>query len=272
VPELPEVETIRRGLARRIAGRRISGYRLLGGHLLQGCRPGELRRLRGRRVLELGRRGKYLIITLDDGMSLVFHLKMTGQFLLDESGRPPDRHTHLILRFGRWSQDLRFRDVRKFGRLRLVRREGGGPDDPFRDLGPEPLEVSLGAFERLVRRRPGRLKSLLLDQNFLAGIGNIYADEILFEAGLHPLTSASRLSPARVRRLWLAVRQVLGRAVARGGSSIRDYIDAEGRAGHFQLEHKVYGRGSLPCRRCGRPVRRIVIGGRSTHFCPRCQK
>jgi formamidopyrimidine-DNA glycosylase len=272
VPELPEVETIRRGLARRITGRRISGCRLLGAHLLQGCRPEDLRRLRGRRVLELGRRGKYLIVTLEEGMSLVFHLKMTGQFLLADAGRPPDRHTHFILGFSRWSQDLRFRDARKFGRLRLVRRGASTRDDPFLDLGPEPLEIGLDAFARLIRGRKGRLKSLLLNQNFLAGIGNIYADEILFEAGLHPLTSARRLSPARVRRLWLAVRRVLGRAVARGGSSIRDYVDAEGRAGHFQLEHKVYGRDSLPCRRCGRPVRRMVIGGRSAHFCPGCQR
>jgi formamidopyrimidine-DNA glycosylase len=271
MPELPEVETIRRSLDRRLVGRRISGCRVLHGHVLQGCRPADLRRLQGLKVTELGRRGKYLIIALENGTRLVFHLKMTGQFLLGPAARPRDRHTHIILRFTGWGQDLRFRDVRKFGRLRLDRGKAGGQDGAFQGLGPEPLQVGLDEFARLIRRRTGRMKSLLLDQGFLAGIGNIYADEILFAARLHPLASAARLSPEKIRRLWRSLRRILRRAVARGGSTIRDYQDAQGRVGLFQLEHKAYGRASLPCRRCGRPISRMVIGGRSTHFCARCQ-
>jgi formamidopyrimidine-DNA glycosylase len=212
-----------------------------------------------------------LIIALENGTRLVFHLKMTGQFLIARAGRPYDRHTPVILRFAGWRKELRFRDVRKFGRMRLVRGKEGEEDRVFQKLGPEPLQLGLDEFARLIRRRSGRLKSLLLNQGFLAGIGNIYADEILFEARIHPLSSAARLSPERVRRLWRSLRRVLGRALARGGSSIRDYKDVEGRIGLFQLEHKVYGRTSLPCRRCGRPIRRMIVGGRSTHFCPRCQ-
>jgi len=271
MPELPEVETIRRSLEPRLVGRRLAGCRLPGRHVLQDCRPDKLRKLRGLRVLGLGRRGKYLIIALEDKTSLVFHLKMTGQFFFGPTGRPLDRHTHFVLRLAGGREDLRFRDVRKFGRLRLVEGEGSEGAALFPGLGPEPLEVGLEDFTRLIRRRAGRLKSLLLNQSFLAGIGNIYADEILFAARLHPRASAAGLSPAKVRRLWLSVRRILGRAVARGGSTIRDYRDAEGRVGLFQLEHKVYGRATQPCYRCRRPIRREVLGGRSTHFCPRCQ-
>ena len=271
MPELPEVETIRRSLARRLVGRRLAGCRVMGPHVLQGCRPAELRQLRGLRVADLGRRGKYLIIVLEKGVSLVFHLKMTGQFLLGGAERPLDRHTHFVLRLAGGKEDLRFRDVRKFGRLRLVRGREDELESAFSGLGPEPLQLGRDEFARLLGRRSGRLKSLLLNQSFLAGIGNIYADEILFAARLHPLASAARLRPAQIGRLWRSLQRVLGRAVARGGSTIRDYRDADGRAGFFQLEHKVYGRASLPCRRCRQPVRRIVIGGRSTHFCPRCQ-
>jgi len=271
MPELPEVETIRRSLARCLVGRRLAGCRLLGRHVLQGCRPAQLRQLRGLRVADLGRRGKYLIITLDRGVGLVFHLKMTGQLLWGSTRRPLDRHTHFVLRFAGGKEELRFRDVRKFGRLRLVRVNEGGLESAFSGLGPEPLQLGREEFARLLEGRTGRLKSLLLNQGFLAGIGNIYADEILFAARLHPMASAASLSPAQVGRLWRSLRRVLGQAVARGGSTIRDYRDTDGRPGFFQLEHYVYGRASLPCRRCRQSIRRVVIGGRSTHFCPRCQ-
>jgi formamidopyrimidine-DNA glycosylase len=194
---------------------------------------------------------------------------MTGQLQECPADAALDGHTHFVLRLaGR--RELRFRDVRKFGRLRIL-GPGEGEAAFLESLGPEPLEVDWPLFAELIRRRKGRLKSLLLNQRFLAGIGNIYADEILFEAGLHPLRPASRLGPSRTRKLWSSMRRVLARAVSRGGSSIRDYADAGGRPGRFQLEHKVYGRGGLACRRCGTAVRRLVVGGRSTHFCPRCQ-
>lgn len=269
MPELPEVETIARGLDRRFGGCRIAGCRYASPHLLKAAGRADLRRLRGCRLLGVRRRGKYLIFDLERGTRLVFHLKMTGQFLECASGRERDRHTHLVLSFGR-GRELRFRDVRKFGRLRLVR--GDERSALPAGLGPEPLALGRRRFLELLGARRGRLKSLLLNQRFLAGIGNIYADEILFEAGLDPLRPASGLDEARALRLWSGMRRILSRAVRRGGSSIRDYADAEGRLGRFQFEHKVYGRAGAPWARCGAAVRRLVVGGRSTHFCSRCQK
>ncbi|MBN2199625.1 MAG: bifunctional DNA-formamidopyrimidine glycosylase/DNA-(apurinic or apyrimidinic site) lyase [Candidatus Aminicenantes bacterium] len=269
MPELPEVETIARGLARRFVGRRILRCRHLSPHLLEGRGRSVLRALRGRRILDIRRRGKHLIFVVDGGYVMVFHLKMTGQFLASAAEDTRDRHTHLVLSFDR-GRELRFRDTRKFGRLRLARKDAQAALP--KGLGPEPLEVGRNRFLELLGRRRGRLKSLLLNQGFVAGIGNIYADEILFEARLSPVRPASGLEPSEAQRLWSGMRRILSRAVTCGGSSIRDYTDADGRPGRFQFEHKVYGRAGRPCPRCGVPIRRLVIGGRSTHFCPFCQK
>jgi len=269
MPELPEVETIARGLARWFAGRVILRCRHVSPHLLKGSGRAGLRRLPGRRIVDIRRRGKYLIFELGRGMKMVFHLKMTGQFLVCGADDARDRHTHLVLSFGR-RREIRFRDTRKFGRLYLV--NGDVRRVLPETLGPEPLDVGRRRFLDLLGRRRGRLKSLLVNQSFLAGIGNIYADEILFDARLAPLRPASGLDPVEARRLWRSMRRILARAVRCGGSSIRDYADAEGRLGRFQLEHKVYGRAGVPCPRCGVAVRRLVVGGRATHFCPSCQK
>jgi formamidopyrimidine-DNA glycosylase len=197
---------------------------------------------------------------------------MTGQFHWTKKGEPRDAPTHLGVFFKDIDRELRFRDVRKFGFLRCLETPSPFDCEELRPLGPEPLELDDRDFPGLISRRKGRLKSLLLDQSFLAGIGNIYADEILFEAGLHPLTPASRLSKKEIGRLWAAIRRILKKAVAAGGSSIRDYKDADGRDGLFQNDHRVYGRMDLPCPRCGANVRRLVIGGRASFFCPRCQR
>jgi formamidopyrimidine-DNA glycosylase len=225
--------------------------------------------LLGRRVMAIGRRGKYLIVCLDEGYLLI-HLKMSGRLQVVSNRHPFDKHVHVLLGLDN-DHELRFHDVRKFGRIYLV-------DDPLQvtaRLGPEPLadEFTLDDFRERLERRSGRLKSLLLNQEFLAGVGNIYADEVLFVARLHPLRKADSLRGEEQDRLYEAIRSVLRQAIGDRGTTLSDrgYTDAEGEAGSYQEQINVYGRAGEPCPRCHTPLQRIVVGGRSTHFCPRCQ-
>jgi formamidopyrimidine-DNA glycosylase len=271
MPELPEVETVARSLSRRMTGRKVASCRLIFAPLLKSGLPRDLLGLSGRRVEKIARRGKYLIIRFEGGLSLVFHLKMTGGFVFVPRPSRPGQHTRLVLTFRDAGQSLHFQDIRKFGCLYVARGTEPGTLPALAGLGPEPLQISLAVFRRLVRGRRGRLKSLLLNQSFLAGIGNIYADEILFRSRLHPQRLASTLGEEDVDRLFRSIRFVLRRAVERGGSSIRDFSDSEGRRGRYQESHRAYGRESKPCPRCGTPILRRVIGGRASFFCPRCQ-
>jgi formamidopyrimidine-DNA glycosylase len=272
MPELPEVETIARTLAPAVCGRVIAGVELLYRPLLRtGNRKG-LDALRGRRVLGVSRRGKMLLIACEGGRTLVFHLKMTGQFSLVAPGEARDKHTRLVVRFEDGANVLIFRDVRKFGFLLCLEGEPMTACGELACLGPEPLEVGLAKFAALIAPRKGRIKSLLLDQTMIAGIGNIYADEMLFDARIHPETSASSLGNRSVERLYDSMRKILALAIAEKGSTLQDYRDAEGKAGNFQFFHKVYDRKGEPCVVCGTQVRMKRIGGRSSHFCPKCQR
>jgi len=272
VPELPEVETIARTLAPSVRGRVITGIELIDRPLLRkGGRKG-LEAMRGRRILGVRRRGKMLLIECDGGRAFVFHLKMTGQFLFAKSAAPRDKHTRLVIRFDDGKNALHFRDVRKFGFLLCVEGEPESACRELASLGPEPLEVGLPEFTAILRGRKGRIKSLLLDQTRIAGIGNIYADEMLFDARIHPLTPASSLSKQAAARLYEAMKRTLTMAIEANGSTLRDYRDADGREGSFQESHKVYGRTGAPCVACGTPIRMKRIGGRSSHYCPRCQR
>ena len=271
MPELPEVETIAASLRRKIVGLTISDIRLLLPKLVRG-EAKDLRKLRGKKIEGVRRRGKMLLVSCEGGVHLLFHLKMTGQFHWAARRAPADKHTRLCVAFRGGDRELHFRDVRKFAVLRVLVTDRPLESEALRTLGPEPLETAGAEFGRLLRRRKGRLKSLLLNQAFLAGIGNIYADEILFDAGLHPLRPAGSLTSPEVRRLGASVRKILEDAVAAGGSSIRNYQDADGMSGRFQNSHRVYGRKDEPCVRCGDTVLRRVIGGRSSFYCPRCQK
>ena len=271
MPELPEVETVARGLHRHLAGARFTGAAVYWPRTLARPAPDELQtRIAGRRVRSVGRRGKYVVFDLDRGYLLV-HLKMSGRLAVVPAGQPPDPHTRATFDLDDGRQ-LRFQDTRKFGRVYLVDEL----EEITAPLGPEPLadDFSPDDFVRLLAGRAGRLKSLLLNQEFLAGLGNIYADEVLFAAHLHPLRRADSLTGAEQTRLYEAIRSVLQRAVASGGTTLpdRNYLDAEGREGAYQNEVAVYGRKGKPCRECGTPIERLVIGGRSTHFCPRCQQ
>lgn len=286
MPELPEVESVARSLRRRVLGLRIASVRAFpprtaasrpcpagwgGGRAARSAPSAPLSALAGRTIDAVRRRGKVLILECGD-LALLFHLKMSGRFLWCRPGRPRGRHVHLVLGFRDPDRELHFEDVRKFGlvRCRPIGRLAACPE--IGGLGPEPLEIGADDFAVRLRARRGRIKSVLLDQSFLAGVGNIYADEALHRAGIHPLAPASRLSRPRADRLRAVLCDVLREAIAAGGSSVRDYRDADGQLGSFQERHRVYGREGQPCLRCGGSIRRDVIGGRSSHFCPRCQR
>jgi len=292
MPELPEVETIARELRPLVVGRRITGAWL--DWPRQVKHPSVERFLsdvRGREILAVDRRAKWLVVSLGgrdsadgavlpgDEAVLAIQVKMTGQLDVVAPDAPRDKHIHVVFDLDDGKQ-LRLRDTRKFGRVGLYQRDVAGgvlgadeASDLFKMFGPEPLDAkfSLVDFRRRLRARRARLKTLLMDQAFIAGVGNIYADEALWRARLHPLRTAAALRPDQERELYHSLRAVLAEAIDRRGSSVDDYRAPEGR-GDMQRFLNVYGRTGKPCPRCGRPTRRMVIGARSTHFCSWCQR
>ena len=281
MPELPEVETVARDLRPRIVGATITGARCHWARTLRAHTPeGFAGAVAGRRIEAVGRRAKQLVIELSGDAALTIHLKMTGQLFVVPQDAPEDPYVRLVLELAD-RREVRFRDIRKFGRVGLYGRdpvtgelvtEVGGAS-VFAAIGPEPLDpaFTVSDFRRKLRRRKGRLKPLLLDQSFIAGVGNIYADEALWTARLHPLRTAATLRPPDERRLYEAIRSTLAEAIERRGSSIDDYTAPDG-DGSMQERLQVYQRTGEPCPRCGRPIKRIVVGARSTHFCSWCQR
>ena len=281
MPELPEVETVARDLRGLVLGATISGARCYWDRTLRNVTPEAFATgVTGRRIEAVGRRAKLIVVELSGDVALTIHLKMTGQLFVVPADQPEDGYIRLVLGLAD-GRELRFRDIRKFGKIGLYRRDEAtgelfsepGGTGVFATTGPEPLDeaFTLKAFRARLRSRKGRLKPLLLDQTFIAGIGNIYADEALWSARLHPLRSARSLRPADERRLYLGIRRILAEAVERRGSSVDDYTAPDG-DGTMQERLLVYQRAGEPCRRCGRLIRRIVVGGRATHFCSWCQR
>lgn len=296
MPELPEVETIARGLASRVTGDVIESVWL-------GSKPEPLkspaseivRTLESSRISGVRRVGKHIVIDLHSepvgrmpspekkkrsrihdarartpaptsasaDAQWIIHLGMTGRMLVCKPEDPVEKHTHAIARLAS-ARELRFVDPRRFGRLSVSRG--------FQAPGSEPLEVELERFVALFRGRKTPIKSALLNQKLLSGVGNIYADESLFRACIRPRRRAASLTKEDLRRLYLSVQEVLKEAIALGGSSISDYVDSDGEEGFFQLQHRVYGREGEPCLVCKTPIKRIVIAGRSSHYCPKCQR
>ena len=289
MPELPEVETIARGLASRVTGDVIESVWL-------GSKPEPLKSkaseivatLESKRIAGVRRVGKHIVFDLENGgrasspvrrkarqkpsstvtprstsAQWIVHLGMTGRMLVCNPDQAIEKHTHAVAKLAS-GRELRFVDPRRFGRLSVARG--------FEAAGSEPLEVDLNSFVLLFRGRKTPIKSALLNQKLLSGVGNIYADESLFRAGIRPRRRAASLTRQELSQLFGTVQQVLKEAIALGGSSVSDYVDADGEEGFFQLQHRVYGREGEPCLVCKTPIKRLVIAGRSSHYCPKCQK
>ncbi len=283
MPELPEVETIARGLAQQVTGESIESVWL-------GSKPEPLkspareiaRTLEHARIADIRRVGKHIVIDLEkrdlenssssrkrssaQKSQWIVHLGMTGSLVVCPPDAEVEKHTHAIVRLGS-GRELRFVDPRRFGRLSVVRSSNG-----FASSGLEPLDVGFELFVGLFRKRKTPIKSALLNQKLLSGVGNIYADESLFRAGIRPRRRAAGLTRDELRRLYESLQQVLNEAILAGGSSINDYVDARGEPGMFQMQHRVYGREGEPCLTCRTPIKRIVIAGRGSHYCPQCQR
>ncbi len=259
MPELPEVETIVRALAPRLRGQRIIGTRYWPSRVFRGEFPPDLS---GARVLQVRRYGKFVVADMDRGF-LGIHLGMTGKLLFDVA---PQKHTRAVWDFAGLS--LTLEDIRQFGRVLW----GDELPEPIAVLGPDPLEVSREEFVSRAKQHRMPIKALLLNQHFLRGMGNIYTDELLFRAHLHPGCRTDELSKAALERAWIEMRVLLEEAIGRGGSSISDYVNTAGEKGTFQLEHRVYAREGEPCIVCGSPIQKIVLLQRGTHFCAQCQR
>jgi formamidopyrimidine-DNA glycosylase len=278
MPELPEVEVVRRDLEKEVVGKKIKSVDVDGMRSIRRYRQRKLftSALDGRKITAVSRRGKYLILKLDDGNALVIHLGMSGQLLRTKSAREPvAKHTHVSITFTQGGQ-LRFVDPRTFGEMFVSPFDGLDQDvEELAHLGIDPLEsaMSWDYFGELVAQRHAKLKPMLMDQKFLAGIGNIYSDEILHNAGLRWDRMSDSLSPEEVRRLYRALIETLQDAVKYRGSSLADeqYVDLFGNKGEYQLHHKVYAREGEPCKRCRHVIVREKTGGRSTFFCSACQ-
>jgi formamidopyrimidine-DNA glycosylase len=275
MPELPEVETIRRGLALRISGRQIVRAELRRPDLRRPFPPMLAKRLEGARIGALSRRGKYLLVEIDDTGLLLLHLGMSGRITAGLSNSPPEKHDHVILTLDDGTV-VRFNDPRRFGLIDYFERGAAGNHPLLAEMGPEPLEPGFdGAYlDRALEGKLTPIKAALLDQRIVAGLGNIYVCEALFRAGLSPRRLAATVTGARAVRLAAAIRSVLGEAIEAGGSSLRDYVQANGQLGYFQHRWEVYGREGEPCSgcTCAEGVRRIVQSGRSTFFCAKRQR
>ncbi|NSW83554.1 MAG: bifunctional DNA-formamidopyrimidine glycosylase/DNA-(apurinic or apyrimidinic site) lyase [Syntrophothermus sp.] len=267
MPELPEVETIKRSLG-PIVGKTVTGLMVLRSDIVKRCDFG-VENAVGSEIIDVTRRGKYLVIKLSCARHLVVHLGMTGRLLMVASSEPIADHTHMVINL-EGEKDVRYQDPRRFGNISFVKDTGGF----FSSLGPEPLDPSFGPEElaRRLKRRSASIKPVLLDQGVVAGIGNIYADEILFAAGLHPARGASELNEYEISRLHAAIKEVITRAIEWRGTTFRDYRDGFNQPGQFQTHLAVYGRYGQPCPKCGQPVQKTVIGGRTTHYCAICQE
>ena len=271
MPELPEVETTIRGLAPVLEGRRIASIELRRPDLRRPFQPDLRQRLTGARVTALGRRAKYGLIDTDRDDTLIFHLGMSGHWRTNPT--EIGKHDHVVIDTDE-GQRLALNDHRRFGSLDLVRTEALADYPPFRTMGPEPLGPDFGGacLARALEGRTAPIKALLLDQRIVAGLGNIYVCDALNLAAIAPGRAGGHIALARLDRLVEAVKAVLLAAIAAGGSSLRDYVRPDGELGYFSKEWRVYGREGLPCPRCVTPIRRRVDSGRSTFYCPKCQR
>ena len=274
MPELPEVQTVASELDARLPGRTITGVDVLWPRTVGHPGLEEFAAaLPGQRVESVGRRAKYIMIALSDGGHLVVHLRMTGRISIEPAATPRDPYTRLVLLLDN-GDELRFADTRKFGRFYYVPAGEAMPLPSFATLGPEPLAEDFTAVLLATRiaARKGNVKAALLDQRLVAGLGNIYVDEALFRARIHPRRTLQSLTPEEIEQLYEAIIYVLRRAIGSGGTSFSDYRTTWGQLGGYQEELSVFRKTGAPCPRCGAPIERDVVAGRGTHYCPHCQE
>ncbi len=276
MPELPEVETIVCGLKNAILDKKIEKVEVKEKKLISiPDKDSFIENTESNIIKDINRHGKYIVISLDNDKDLIIHLRMTGKLLLKNRDKGLDKHTYIIFQLsaGEEKIDLRFNNMRKFGRLYLVDDNNWEQAGNLSNLGPEPLseEFTFNQFKNRFKNRSGVIKSLLLNQSFIAGIGNIYCDEILFEAGIHPERKADTLKKDELQKLYKAIKKVLKKGIEFCGTSIKDYVNEKGDKGSFQEKLKVYMREGDKCVICGHKIKKIKIGGRGTHFCSNCQ-
>ncbi len=273
MPELPEIETIRRGLGPLLVGRRVLGVEVRECRLREPVAPRGLARLRGATVTGIRRRSKYLLLDTDRGLTLLIHLGMTGQLWVADRDRPRRPHEHVVIALDD-GRDLRYADIRRFGLMHVVKSDRLELHPRLRGLGPEPLDgaVSGETLFRATRGLKKPVKNFLMDTRAIAGVGNIYACEALFRAGIDPRKPVGRMAGGGWGRLVASLREVLNEAISAGGTTLRDFLNAEGDVGYFAVSLRVYDRKGKPCGRCAAPIRRIVQAGRATFYCPRCQR
>src|SRR5713226_7607249 len=271
MPELPEVETVARGLRRTILGRRILSVTLGKTDFIDD--PAALEEnLPGRQIEAVERYGKFMLLRLSQSAgadaSLLVHLGMTGRLAPNAAAQPMEKHTHVRLALDD-GRELRYTDARRFGRMAYL--TGAALEKELKEFGADPLEVSEEEFAERIRTRRARIKALLLDQSVLRGVGNIYADESLWRAKIHPARLGASLTRAQASTLWRVLQEILKSAIAKRGSSISDFLDADGEPGEYQQSHKAYGREGKDCHRCKARIRRVIVAGRSSYFCMKCQ-
>ncbi|UCE67440.1 MAG: bifunctional DNA-formamidopyrimidine glycosylase/DNA-(apurinic or apyrimidinic site) lyase [Candidatus Zixiibacteriota bacterium] len=269
MPELPEVQTIVDDLKGKIRGVRIIGIKTTTKSIWRYKYPRKAN-IVGATASDVVRRGKYILIYLSKNNVLIVHLGMTGKLIFTESGSKPEKHTHVMLKFTNF--DIHYNDIRRFGFMDLVSIDDLEKITYLTKLGPDPFEIERRDFISIIRSKKRMMKQLLLDQNVISGLGNIYSDEILFKARIHPRATSSKISEKRLGNLHAAALDILRNAIKARGSSISNYVDGSGSRGEYQNSHLVYGREGRPCKKCGAKIRREVIGSRSAHFCPRCQR
>ncbi|MEK4999075.1 DNA-formamidopyrimidine glycosylase [Paenibacillus sp. FSL H7-0918] len=274
MPELPEVETVKRTLNELVNGKQIENVTVRLARIIQ--RPDDIQAfahlLAGHSIVKVERRGKFLRIVLD-GLVLVSHLRMEGRYGLFSNDDPLDKHTHVIFHFTDGTE-LRYTDVRQFGTMHLFQMGEDLQLPPLNKLGQEPLEPSFTPerFKQIVSAKSTKIKSLLLNQEYIVGIGNIYVDESLHRAGIHPEDSAKALTDNQLDKLHHAIVSTLAEAVNAGGSSVKSYVNGQGESGTYQQQLLIYGRKDQPCSNCGTMIEKTVVGGRGTHYCPNCQR
>ncbi len=268
MPELPEVQTIVDDLSRTINGKLITDLKFITRSVWRDGLP-DCRQLLKARVTGIERKGKHILIKFSNRHTLIVHLKMTGKLTVCRHDDSIEKHTHFIIKFK--DSELRFNDIRRFGYLAFTESARLSEMKYLAELGPDALEISENDFIHRVKSKNSMIKPLLLDQKIISGLGNIYTDEALHAAGINPARKASRISTVRLKRLHSNIVLILKKAIASRGSSVSDYVDGSGRQGRYQIHHRVYGLAGQPCRKCGSSIKKKIIAGRSSRYCPSCQ-